>query len=200
MKNKRIIGGFIISIALLLLTSCVNNSPGAASCNTTNTDMQLIQNNLLATGHVSEYLKKCDYGQIDFMVSSPKTICKIGFNGNDSAYATNRNYNVNVYDQSGTLVYTGSQLFSILGEYHSLTTPLTLVPNQPYIIRIGLTSPPPTPYFKTFSTIRTSAGTPVTFPRTSGVTTVLGGGTFGGANCTSLGGDYDLPRIDIVYQ
>lgn len=178
---------------------CINTSPSSTSCNTTNTEFQQIHNYLTNTLNLpTQYLTGCREKRIDFAVTANKTICKIGFHGNDSAYHMNMPYNIYIFDHLSNLIYSGSQMMSPLGEYHTLTSPLAVTPGNGYIVIVGLAATPPSSYYNSFLHFHNN-GNAIPFPQSAGNTTVIASVMSVGSNCSN-NGDHTLPKIDIVYQ
>lgn len=191
---------FIILVVLYGCTSIsCNSSPNTPSCSTTNTEFQQIENAAQASGMQLSNQIFCDEKRIYFTSNTARTICKIGFKGNDSAFINNLQYRITILDNTGTSIYTATQRMNPVGEYHSLTTPINIVANQAYVVRVSLALPPTSSYFNKFEFYQNN-GNLINYPLTVNGVSIVSSTITGGSNCSSIGGDYELPKIDVVFQ
>lgn len=130
-----------------------------------------------------------------FEVSSPKTICMIGYQSLPSFNQTP--YLIEVYDStSNTLLYNGNHIFSPNSTSYYSITPIALVVGHSYTIRriqtnwagnIG----------NTIGRVVHSSTASITLPATFGDLTITGSSFYG------TGGphyNWGVPYIDIVFE
>lgn len=128
----------------LLLTSCNNDdNQNQSTCNTASTEFNQLYTTTLASNTAYDDFTTMDLltHEYTFEVSSNKTICSIGYQGNANLYAANVPYLIEIVDNSTSLiVYSGSYAFdSTQTEYVSIT-PVNLTAGTSYTIKRTVTN------------------------------------------------------------
>lgn len=128
----------------LLLTSCNNDdNQNQSACNTASTEFNQLYTTTLASNSAYDDFTTMDLltHEYNFEVSSNKTICSIGYQGNANLYAANIPYWIEIVDNStSTIVYSGNHVFdSTQTEYVSIT-PVNLTAGTSYTIKRTVTN------------------------------------------------------------
>lgn len=184
---------------MLVLTSCSNSLPPSPCVDNPSNETSNIWNGLGSLDYQIESITGCVEKRIDFAVTANKTLCSVGFQGNDSAFATNNPYKIQILqvNASGgmTLVYTGSQVMQNFA-WHNLTTPVTLTPGNVYIAIVSLTNPAPS-YHHSFLHYKHPTSSLIPYPRSFGSLTMIASVMSLGSPCTN-NGDETLPMIKLI--
>ena len=200
----------IIVLALGFLTSQTGCTPPPppppppAPCVTTGTDFQTLYTNTLALSSAYNNYTTMDLvtHEYTFFISTNKTVCSIGYQGNANLFTASIPYTIEIYDNTNSmLVYSGNHVFnSAFTDYVTPTAPINLTAGNSYTIKrkavnylgnIGNTigricrfsnspAPPVVPY-------------PVNF----GIMTITASNFYGTGGPVP---NYGIPYIDIVFQ
>jgi hypothetical protein len=139
MKNlKNIAVLFLLGITII---SCSPSStaPIPAACSTTGTDFQNIYLTTLSSNSTYD-----DYTSMDlvtheytFNMFANKTVCKIGYQGNATLYASSIPYTIEIYDvTAANMVYSGNHVFnSVATDYVTPSSTINLLSGHTYTIR-----------------------------------------------------------------
>lgn len=194
----------LVVATLIIGPSCGSSVPDPVvvtpTCSTTNT---LFQQLFTATATANPTFP--DQVSIDlltheytFSVSTNKTICSIGYQGNAVLFANSLPYTIEIVDASNTVIYTGNHLFASTATSYVSITPVSLIANQSYTIRRTIS---PNGYM---ADLANTTGRLLNFSVTSGAfPATLGGLTITSSNFYGAGGpipNAGIPYIDIVFQ
>jgi hypothetical protein len=199
-RLKNTISYFMSIVFILSLASCNNQSTviqPVQGCNVINTDfMQLYNQEKLRAGAVELETTDLHIHQYTFSVSRAKTICKIGYKGNATLFSTNKPYKIEIVNQAGIVVYTGSHLFQSNAIDYQSITPTVLLPNQSYTVK-RIVPGTSTLAIYTIGTL-VYGGIQATFPVSLNGLTITQSG-FGSSTYFVIGSGV-IPQIDIVFQ
>lgn len=132
-----------------------------------------------------------------FKVSTNKTICSIGYQGNATLFANNLPYTIEIVDASNTVIYTGNHLFGSSATSYVSITPTNLVANQSYTIRRII------PAGGYLGNLSNTVGRILQFTVNVPYPVTQSGFTITGSNFYGTGGpvpNFGIPYIDIVFQ
>jgi hypothetical protein len=191
----------VLLLLPLLFISCTKDSHDkavTAGCDSSNTVFnQLYSTVVNNAANVEQITMDSELHSYTFEVTSPATICKIGYQSQPT-FETYP-YVIELFDNTtNTLVYSGSHTFSSAStEYVSITPVILTVGNSYTINRIQNNFPNDTAIFigRIVGPQPNSNGQ-LTFPYTFGNLKITG--TSFGANAGS--DDYILPYIDLVFE
>ena len=189
-----------ITFLLLIVIGCTkeNENKTVISCDTTNTIFNQLYNNVLSTPpNVEEVTMDSDLHAYTFEVTSPATICKIGYRSQPTFEAFP--YLIEIYNNStNSLAYSGNHTFSSSNtEYVSITPVVLTVGNSYTIKRIqnNLTNDLTILLGRVVGPQPDSGGQ-LNFPYTFGNLTITGSSFEANAGSDN----YLLPYIDIVFE
>jgi hypothetical protein len=187
-----------IVLLIVLTTSCNkdNENKNLTGCDSTNTVFNQLYNSVLNTPQdLEDITMDTELHSYTFEVSSPATICKIGYRSQPTFETIP--YLIEIYNNTtSTIVYSGNHTFSSSNtEYVSITPVVLTVGNSYTIKRIQNNFTNDITIFLG-RVIEHNNGDQLNFPYTFGNLTITGS-SFG----VDAGSDnYLLPYIDIVFE
>lgn len=193
----------LVQLAIVLLTSCSPNNPPLppppAACNTVGTDFQNLYAATLASNALYDNYLTMDLvtHEYTFTVSTNKTVCTLGYQGNATLFASSIPYTMEIYNNTtSTMVYSGNIVFNSASTDYQPITPTPLVAGNSYTIRRNANN-----YLgnigNTIGRIcRKNAG-PNQYPAANGVLTITASDFYGTGGPVP---NYGVPYIDIVFQ
>jgi hypothetical protein len=192
-------------IILLCFTNCSDkddNQINQIACDTSNSEFKQIFTALSSASTAHEFVSiDLETHEYTFFVSSPKTICSIGYQSTHADPTVPYLIEI-VNNATSTVVYSGSHVFSTTAtSYVSLTSTVSLQANVSYTIKRIQTNWG-TNIANTIGRVINSYdnfGNPVDLlPMTSGGLTISSGSFY---DITSVGQAYNrFPYIDIVFE
>jgi signal peptidase I len=193
-RLKNTISYFMSIVFILSLASCNNQSTVIQPANVDSDFMQLYNQVKSRAGSSEAVGWDLQIHQYTFSVSYAKTITKIGYKGDAVLFSTNKPYTIEIVNQAGIVIYTGSHLFQSNAMDYQSITPTTILPNQSYIIRrIAVGYPNLT---TVYSTVVGGPTYPFAFPVSLNGLTITDGGFRSNQQLIRNG----IPQIDIVFQ
>ena len=205
-KSFQTVGIFSLLAMTLLNCSPPNPLPSPAPCVTTGTAFQNLYASTLAsnTAYSNQVTMDLITHEYTFTLSSTKTVCAIGYQGNANLFAAAVPYTIEIVDNSSsstTPIYSGNHIFNAsFTDYVLPTSTIVLNAGTSYTIRrkapnflgnIGNT----VGRLCKFSS--PSAPTVVPYPVTSGIMTITGSNFYGiGLSAINFG----IPFIDLTFQ
>jgi hypothetical protein len=193
-----------LALLAIALASCSPSNPPLplpppSACNTVGTDFQnlyaaTLSSNALYDNYLTMDLVTHEY---TFTVSTNKTVCTLGYQGNATLFASSIPYTMEIYNNTtSTMVYSGNIVFNSASTDYQPITPTPLVAGNSYTIRRNANN-----YLgnigNTIGRIcRKNAG-PNQYPATNGVLTITTSNFYGTGGPVP---NYGIPNIDIVFQ
>lgn len=187
---------FVLIVALSSLLACNKDESVPKAPTPPPTPFNQLYANVVATSpNQNEVFIDLEVHEYFFEVSAIETLSKIGYQSLPSFSTTP--YLIELYDStSGTLLYSGSHLFSWFATSYVAISPITLLPGHSYTIKriqtnwagnIG----------NTIGRIVHCNGGGLGFPLTYGTLTITGSSFYGTGGPMN---NWGIPFIDMVFQ
>ncbi|TPD65332.1 hypothetical protein [Flavobacterium microcysteis] len=192
----------LLFLGLFATISCSNddnqNQPAPSSCNTANSEFNQLYAATLASNSSFTDVTTMDLQthEYTFELSTNKTVCSIGYQGNANLYSAGIPYLIEIVDNSTSLVvFSGSYTFdSAVMDYKSIT-PTNLTAGTSYTLRRTVTN--------YLGNIGNTVGRllrfngPSPYPVSNTLMTITASDFYGTGGPVP---DFGIPYIDIVFQ